>query len=139
MFQCGVFMPYFVVYLIGLILAVTRWHRHPRASTFAFWGFLILIADGVVMSALQVWLLNSVVSSNMSGSQTSTYSSIIGAARTLINSVGFALLVAAIFVGRRDESQPLFREPPPELPQDRPPEIPRASEPQTGIRERRVP
>jgi len=131
------FMPVFIVYLVGLILAVNRWHRHPRASMFAVWGFLILIVVRIVTAAIQIWLYDSLITSGGQGFV--TYTLYLEVSSSLVYVLGLGFVVAAIFVGRGDESQPVYHAPLLELPEDRPREPAPPSALETGIRERRTP
>jgi hypothetical protein len=126
------FMPLFIVYLVGIFFALARWQRHPRASMVALSGFLVLIVGRIVMAAEQILAFGAFTPSN------AYYFNALGGVNTLIHVSGMSLLVTAIFVGRRDESQPRYREPLPELPDDRPPEGRPVAQPESGIRERRM-
>jgi hypothetical protein len=108
--QLVFYTPVLVVFVVGALLAIVRWGKHPRASSFALAGFVVLVANALLMMTLQALLWDSSSSGGWTAAQTSTLMTVVGVIRTSINVVGFALLVSAIFV-ERSPSQSRRREP----------------------------
>jgi hypothetical protein len=108
-------LPMLVIWIIGLSLAISRRHRHPKVSRLAAIAFVILILisiiDAFVMAIVPMMLMRD----GMSGytQRIGIFYSVKGAIQTIINGIAWALLVAAIFKERGDEPLSNFAPPPP--------------------------
>jgi hypothetical protein len=96
--------PMIVVWVIGIILALLRWRRHPRVSQLAITAFAVMIGSTVVVRTLYVWLPTVVRNRGWSTSELGTIFTAVGIVSTLINAVAWALVICAIF-GWRDQRQ----------------------------------
>jgi hypothetical protein len=96
--------PVIIVWVIGIILALSRWRRHPRASQFALIAFALMIGATVVVRALYLWLPIAMRNHGWSTREFGTISVAIGIVSTLINAAAWALIICAIF-GWRDGGQ----------------------------------
>jgi hypothetical protein len=94
--------PYGVVWLVGLIVALVRWRRHPGVSLLASLGCGLLLVSLVGGSVLQYWLLRNGggLGWSMSASMTA-----LAWGRMLLNIPGYTLLLCALF-GWRDPRSP---------------------------------
>jgi hypothetical protein len=93
--------PMYAAWFIGLILAVVRWNHHPKVSLLVSLATVLLFLNAVVATLLQIWLIqHSRDQAGFSTVQMSTMLNALGFARTLVSAVGWALMLAAAFVGR---------------------------------------
>ncbi len=87
--------PVYLVWLVGLILALLRWSRHPRVS------LLVAVATGIfLVSGVGVLLFNAFLPAiaHNTGTTMRAIGILIGAVsigRVLLSVVGFSLLIAA--------------------------------------------
>src|SRR5262244_1302505 len=96
--------PAIIVWAIGIVLALSRWRRHPRVSQFALVAFALMIGATVVIRALYLWLPIVMRNRGWSTSEFGTFSAAIGIVSTLINAAAWAFVICAIF-GWRDRGQ----------------------------------
>lgn len=88
-----------VVWVVGLLLAITRWSRHPRASALLVAGLAIHIGLGLFGIALNValpWLLGS-----FPGGRAGSILTIATAIRALIGAVAWGLVLAGALADRQ--------------------------------------
>lgn len=83
-------LPYLVIDVVALSLAVARWSRHPMASMF--------LCVGVVLR-LVAMLTNVVFARAMSGGDLTQMGVVLGLSG-LVSAAGYALTVVAVFAGR---------------------------------------
>ena len=96
-------LPLILVWVIGLVLAIIRWKRHPRASLFtliAITGLMILSLAG---SLLSVWLPVMIRTGGWDVSRIGVINTAVGFVRSLLAAILWGLLLAAIF-GKRNEN-----------------------------------
>lgn len=96
-------LPVLAVLLVGVLLAVTRWSRHPRASALLLAGLgvqLILGLLGVGLNALVPWL-----AAMRSGARIALLLGAYNVVRSLISAVGWGLVIAAVFAERNDRER----------------------------------
>jgi hypothetical protein len=93
-------VPIALVWLVGAIIAVTTWKRHPNVSLLALLGCLILLFATVAGSAGQFWIVNQQVAAGWPGGQMSLWLSAIGFVRSGLGVIGYILLLCAVFSGR---------------------------------------
>ena len=134
--QSAYLCPLLAVFLVGIILALVRWQRHPAASGFALSGFIVLLSNAVLMSVIQALVIDSMSRRGGTNAQLGTILSVVNMVRILINVIGYSLLIVAVFIGRSERP----RRTEPELP-DGPTKAPApsvlpADRPQTAYRER---
>lgn len=99
--QLALRSPLFVVWLVGIVLALVWWKRHPRVSAFVVASMLILAAQsffGAWLTFLPVTLTRAGRTHVEVGAIMTAY----GIANTAVSAVGWALLLPAIFGWRRD-------------------------------------
>ncbi|HHX45701.1 MAG TPA: hypothetical protein GX714_17230 [Chloroflexi bacterium] len=86
------------VWAVGLLLAVIRWRRHPRASALLVAGLVVHLFLSVVGIGLNValpWLVHS-----GSGARVGVILQIVTVVRSLIGAVGWGLVLAGAFADR---------------------------------------
>jgi hypothetical protein len=87
--------PVYLVYVVTLYLALSRWKRHPRASSLAFAGALVMLLGS--LSSTVLWIL---MIQRMSIARASGLFTLHSVGFGLLHTAGLALLVASVFVGR---------------------------------------
>jgi hypothetical protein len=93
--------PIYIVWLVGLILAIVNWKKMPKASLLTIIAIVILFLAGV---AGQVFSLNYPIMANDSGlsyAKIGLVMAIVGIANVLLTTACWGMLLAAIF-GRRN-------------------------------------
>jgi uncharacterized membrane protein len=90
--------PFLLACLVGLILAVIRWRRHPRVSLFATIGCGLLLASSLIGSIAIAWVQHQMITASLNDA--AALFGLIGIARGLVGTVGFVFLLLAVFCGR---------------------------------------
>ena len=98
-------LPYFGVYLVACVLAVSRWDKHPTTSV------LVVTAAGIaVLARVAAFALPMVLARSDSGGGSLMWA--VYALNGLVSTVGLGCLVAAVFAdrsSRSDSPTPTFR------------------------------
>jgi hypothetical protein len=94
-------LPELLVWVVGIVLAFVWWRRHPGVSLLASAGLVLLMIRaalaGVAAERLPLWL-------HMRGldfGRPMLFGGLLNLGLSLLGAAGAALLVAAIFAGRR--------------------------------------
>jgi hypothetical protein len=98
--------PLLLIYLIGIALSLAFLRRHPLPSLLALAGTLILFLTGIGIVIAQGSLLRFRVQSDWTVSYYTQMLMIVNLFGTIFRTVGSALLVAAIFAGRKNRATP---------------------------------
>jgi hypothetical protein len=104
----------------GLIIALFTWTRHPRVSLFAAIGCVMLILGSMVTVGYQVLAIQG-------GFDRSVFEA-LSLLASLLRMVGFCLILAAVFVDRREPKTSRFDDP------DAPLTVPRRDDPRIQSR-----
>jgi len=96
------YLPLLIVYLIGLRLAIGRRQQQPQSAPLAIWSFLILLGELIVGNLVTTWLIaglnaQAAQGSGMDGSVQVGLINTVGIVRTLVHTLGMALLIRALF------------------------------------------
>ena len=99
-------VPYLMIYVIGIVLALVFWSRHPTASLQCVIAFLMLLGSTFVASGMQFWLIQA-HERGTSGQQIGTIMGIASLFHVIIHLIAWTLLLVAMFRRRpvRDEKQ----------------------------------
>ena len=97
------YSPLYIAWMVGFVLALARWRRHPRISLLAAWGFALLFLASLAGNYVSVRLPLMLVSKGMPINQLGPWYLGVGVAQSLINAVATGLLIAAVFTGRRSD------------------------------------
>lgn len=93
--------PIFIVEIVGLILALVRWQRHPRASLFFVISLGIFLVLNTVGTLFLFWLPDRLRDgTGTPTSQMFLWIPILHVGRNLIGAVGWALVTVAVFSDR---------------------------------------
>ncbi len=97
-------LPFVMIYVIGIMLSLVFWQRHPMVSTLSLVAFLILLGNIVIGSGLQLWVTgafnrtrSSPYSGRGSGENIEQVMRIVGIFRTLLGMAAWSLLLTALF------------------------------------------
>jgi hypothetical protein len=96
--------PIFIVWAIGIVLALSRWRRHPRASQFTIVALIVMIVVTVATRIIYILLPMTMRSSGWSPTEMAIIYNVIGIGSTLIQAIAWAMILWAIF-GWRDQSK----------------------------------
>jgi hypothetical protein len=102
--------PVYIVWIVGLVIAVTRWSRHPQVSLLAVSGLAILLVREVVATLVAPWLQMSLIRGSMMPSRLGFIFGLLNFVGALIRAVGYGLVLAALFTRRPDRDAALERE-----------------------------
>ena len=103
-------LPWFPVYLawlVGAILALVRWHRHPRVSLVMLLATALFIL-GMLLGVASFWVISQQVASGWSAREVGYAAGIINLVRSLLNTIAYTLLLIAVFGwrgGRRPDAE----------------------------------
>lgn len=99
-------IPILLVCLIGFIMGMVWYRRAPKAAVLTIVGTGLIVLTAVILIVVQVSLMNL----RTSGSSTlsvQTYASIsywVNLGGNVLRSIATALIIAAVFVGRKAEA-----------------------------------
>ncbi len=97
---CLVESPVFLVYLAGLVLAIVRWPRQPRASLLALLGLLVLAGNSLAGMATNFWLPFALQGGRFGFGILGNAMGILRLGQAVLTALGLSLLLAAVFAGR---------------------------------------
>lgn len=107
--------PLILVWLVGLILSIYFWRRHPVVSMLVAISLIILLAERFMRIYLGFWLPYQINHFGLTGAQSTLISKSISIFESLINAGVWSLLLIALFGWRKSslpqgESQNLLRD-----------------------------
>lgn len=89
--------PVYVAMVVGIVLAIARWDRHPRASMFASVAFVGLILLNVAGTTVGVTLPLSMIHRGASASEVGVYMAAFSVGSSILQSLCWGLLIAALY------------------------------------------
>lgn len=106
--QLGYATPLLIVYLVGIVLSAVFVRKYPFPAMLTLAGTLILFVNVIALALVQGYFIYSRVQSGWTVQEYSQISTIVSAIGAIVRALGSALLIAAIFVGRKNKptSQP---------------------------------
>jgi hypothetical protein len=93
-------LPFFLVCLLGLILAAVFWRRSPAASVLTMLGILIHLVVVAVQIVVPQYLVAAREDMNWTLENLGRVLSVVNVISSLVRAAGFGLLLAAVFTGR---------------------------------------
>lgn len=99
------YLPLLITYGVGLHLALGRRQLQPGA-TLAAWAFALLLAELIAGNLLTTWLVAALNGGQSDSTQQLALISGIGIVRTLVHTLGIALLIRALFPALPDYVAP---------------------------------
>jgi hypothetical protein len=95
-------LPLYLVWLIGMFLALVRWRRHPTPSLLALIAFILFLTSAISGTLLFAWVLWQRDSTEITRGWMFSF---IALGRTVVNTGAWVLLLLALF-GWRTPPQP---------------------------------
>jgi hypothetical protein len=96
--------PVIIVWLIGIVLALSRWRRHPQVSRLALIALAISIVNLIVNRFISIWAPLTMRDNGWTTYQIGLFFTALGIITALISAAAWALVICAIF-GWRDQRQ----------------------------------
>lgn len=93
-------IPYLLIYLIGIGLSIATWRQHPRVSLLTAIAFLLFIGS-LAFDFVMVYWINHFAMQNPE--QVPLAVGMLNIIRIGISTVGWGLILAAIFTGGRND------------------------------------
>ncbi|MFP4345427.1 MAG: hypothetical protein ACLFU8_12100 [Anaerolineales bacterium] len=90
-------LPLIIVWIVGIVIALTSWQKHPQISLYAVIGLGLLLLRGLVVTGVNVWLPISMYRRGMDVTRIGVISTVVGVVSALVASVGWVLILLAIF------------------------------------------
>jgi hypothetical protein len=97
-------VPFFLTMLVGIILCIVFWKRHPKVSLLALIAFIILIVDSLVGMALTAWITMTAASGKMDGQQFGIVSVTVNCFQSLLTVAAWVMLLFSIFGWRKAQT-----------------------------------
>lgn len=91
-------LPILLIWLVGVIIAIVRWQRHPRTSLMLVLGLAILTLASLIGVFWEAWLPQG--AARIGVSRIGALASVYGIVQALISAVGWVLVIIAVFSKR---------------------------------------
>lgn len=98
-------LPLQLVWLVGMILALMRWSRHPGVSALVLIALMLFSFSTLAGALFSYWLPRMLMESGRTSSQLNFYFSILSITRAAVGTVGWILLLVALFGWRYSPTQ----------------------------------
>ena len=93
-------LPSLLTLLACLVIAITRWKRHPRVSMVAALGLIFLILHGLFFSTAYIWITRWFLTSR--GVEDSrSFLNLFGLLANFLFAVALGTLLSAVFIDRK--------------------------------------
>lgn len=92
-----------IVYAIGIVLSAIFVRKYPLPAMLTLAGCAILLVNVIGLALVQGYLIDARMQSGWSGIEYSQMNKIVSIVGGIVRAIGSALLIAAIFLGRRIE------------------------------------
>jgi hypothetical protein len=99
-------LPVYLVWVIGIGLAIVSWRRHPGAAQLTLAALFIFFMTSIGGTAISSWLPLTLHARGMAAQQMGIVSAIISVIRAIFNAFAFGILFAAIFGWRGESPNP---------------------------------
>jgi hypothetical protein len=98
-------LPLYFLWLLGIVLAMVRFRRHPTVSVLTALACAILIVNSMASVFANTWLQGYLLGRSFSTEQVANIMVMVGVFFNLVSAVAWALVLVAIFAERhRPES-----------------------------------
>jgi heme A synthase len=99
-------IPVYLAWIVGLILAVVTWRKHPRASLLTLIGLGMFFVQAVLGNVLSPWLQRAMMRRDVPIRTMQLVLVGRGLITSLVMMIAWTLLLGAIFLPRRSGSSP---------------------------------
>jgi hypothetical protein len=93
-------LPFLLIFVVGIILAVVRWSAHPRVSLLALVAFSLLLLSSIVRMGYMFWLIGG-QESGFTSYNAHAIMTWINLSMTVLEMIGWLLLMMALFGWRK--------------------------------------
>lgn len=93
--------PFYLVCLVGMVLVVVYWRFHPTAALLTAIALVIFVVTQLLSNFFSAWLPFALQSWRMPVGQMGPAMAIMTLLRSLLNATALALLLVAVFIGRK--------------------------------------
>lgn len=93
-------LPLYIVWIVGIVIALVRWSRHPKVSLLLLIGLLVLLVQSLASGLLLPWLQIAMMDRGMGGSRIGMLIGVISVVTALIRTAAWGLILVAVFSGR---------------------------------------
>jgi hypothetical protein len=101
-------LPVYLIWLVGGIVALVRWHRHPRVSLIMLIATALFIA-GMLLNAVASWWVVKQINAGGWGITEFRFALLaVSGVHSLLNAAAYTLLLIAVFGwrgGRRADAE----------------------------------
>jgi hypothetical protein len=94
-------VPFYLTMLVGIVLCIVFWKRHPRVSMLALIAFILLSIDSLFGLALKAWITSFIASGGMRVSQIGMVSVAVNCLRSVLTVAAWVLIMISIFGWRK--------------------------------------
>jgi hypothetical protein len=112
-------LPQLLVYLVGVVLSLVFWGRHPKVSGLTLVAMILLILTSVVSAGVYIWLPRYFFEHHYSRSNEGSVYAMVNMVIGVVRAVGLGICLAAVFSMRSGESDYGAHVPPPMPPKYR--------------------
>lgn len=92
-------VPLYIVWIVGAILCLVRWRRHPAVSLIALIAIVLFFLQAI-LSILAVDLGIAILPGSAA-----TFTTVVRIAQIFVSAIGWMLLLAAIFGWRSEQAK----------------------------------
>jgi hypothetical protein len=93
--------PVLVVYFVAIVLSIVFFRRAPLPALLTIAGILTLVTVSIAVAGIQGYVIQSQLTQGRTNADRAAQMNMIGLVGSFGRAFGAALLVAAIFVGRK--------------------------------------
>ena len=93
-------LPFLLVFVVGILLAILRWSSHPKVSLMAVVAFGLLLLSSVVRMGYLFWLIGG-QESGLTSYNAHAIMTWINLSMTVLELIGWVLLMTALFGWRK--------------------------------------
>lgn len=90
-------IPFYIIWLVGIVYAVVNRHRHPRTSLFATRALGILLVEGLISALGSTYIQYHAFASDMRPVEYGTRLAMLSVCTIPLSILGWILLLVAIF------------------------------------------
>ena len=101
-------LPVTLVLLVGIVLSLVHWRRHPAVSVMSLIAFLGFIIVNIINTSLNIWIPLSFQERDLSSSQIGIFFAVKNIITSFVIALLWILVMISIFI-RRKKQEPLAR------------------------------
>lgn len=98
-------IPLYLIYLVGSVIAVMRWKRHPRVSLYLLVSIAVSFVAAIILTVVQMWLPYYLARLKFDANMYTYYFYALRLISSLIGALTFGLILLAVFAERPAHSR----------------------------------